>query len=350
MAGARAGGGPDVAAGHWLRNFSVVDRTADRYNGSWRQFSRYCPTTGRCALPASTDTELAYVGWLWRSHRVVAITVKPKLAAVRKRHLAAGHAHPCDHDAVREARAGFRRADLAYRPVVKVKRVPLPSTVAWQLAQTAMVALLARGRRLTALVTQFWWLHRAADISRVMLHEVDLRADGATHYMVPRQETDARAGMLARSLHPSPHAPDLPNLLLRRLVAADGAAGKPPSTRLFTTCAPDDASTVLTSWLRRALHRLGVVALVGTWYASHSLKSGGATSANAVGIPRSAIAELSATTERTLADSYISALAVPSDCNRFVFARLLPHQGVVAGLLHLFGTSPAPSLYCNPSV
>lgn len=268
---------------------------------------------------------LAYIGWLWRSNRVVAHTIKPKLAAVRKRHLAAGHANPCDHDAVREARAGFRRADLACRPVVKVKRVPLPSAVAWRLAQAAMVAPLARCRRLTALVTQFWWLRRAADISRVMLHEVDLRTDGTTHYMVPRHKTDARAGMLARSLPPSPHAPDLPHLLLRRLVAADRAAGKPPSARLFTSCAPDDAATMMTAWLRRALQQLGVVAPVGTCYASHSLKSGGATSANAAGIPRGAIAELSATTERTLADSYISALAVPSDCDRFFFARLLPH-------------------------
>jgi len=42
------------------------------------------------------------------------------------------------------------------------------------------------------------------------------------------------------------------------------------------------------------------------------LKSGGATTANSVGVPCGAIAELSATTKRTFAARYISALTRPS--------------------------------------
>jgi len=67
-----------------------------------------------------------------------------------------------------------------------------------------------------------------------------------------------------------------------------------------------------------------VTAPVGTIYASHSLKKGGATAANAAGVTRDAIAELANTTERTLAESYIPTLVVPSCYDRYFFGRLLP--------------------------
>ena len=67
-----------------------------------------------------------------------------------------------------------------------------------------------------------------------------------------------------------------------------------------------------------------VIPSVGTVYASHSLKSGGATAANAEGVNRGAISALSATTEPTLAESYISALRVASKYYWFSFGRLFP--------------------------
>jgi len=80
----------------------------------------------------------------------------------------------------------------------------------------------------------------------------------------------------------------------------------------------------MTAWLLHGLGRLGVRAPVGTCYSSHSLKKGGATAANAAGFGRGAISMLSNTSEPTLAESYISAVVVPSCYDRFFFGLLLP--------------------------
>ena len=168
-------------------------------------------------------------------------------------------------------------------------------------------------------------MRRAGDITRLTLADSDVRADGSAAYQVPRHNTEAARGLITRRMPPSVHeGVDLPFALLIRLVADFRAGGHRPSVRLFTTCAPSAASALVTAWLRSGLQRLRVTPSVGTVYASHSLKSGGATSANAAGVPWGAIAALSATTELTLAASYITALTVPSAYDRFFFARLLP--------------------------
>lgn len=207
--------------------------------------------------------------------------------------------------------------------------MPLSAQVVSDLARRALTAAPARRRRLTALVCQFWWLRRASDLARMTVGEVDARPDGTTHYVMPRHKTAAATVLIARSL-PAPRpqdAPaggqgDLPHVLLRRLL--DDLSRYPTASRLFTTCGEKQAAKLFCGWLLAELRLMGVVAPVGAFYASHSLKSGGATAANAAGVLRGAIAELSATTERTLAASYISALAPPTDFDGFFFARLLP--------------------------
>ena len=83
---------------------------------------------------------------------------------------------------------------------------------------------------------------------------------------------------------------------------------------------------------------------------SYSLNKGGATAANAAGISRAAIFELSNTSERTLAENYIFALIVPFCTDWFFSSRLHPVQaGRVAAVLqsawHL-----RLSLWSNPYV
>jgi len=149
--------------------------------------------SARCPPPrrrlTSTETLLAYVGCLWRGASVVALSLKPSLAAVRKRLLAADQPNPCDDDRVREAKAGFCRAGITYRPVIQLARVPLPAFVAWQLAALALRSPTVRRHQLTAVVLQFWWMRRAEDITRLTLGDDDVRADGTSAYQVPRHKT-----------------------------------------------------------------------------------------------------------------------------------------------------------------
>eukprot|EP00168_Porphyra_purpurea_P002330 TRINITY_DN1267_c0_g1_i3.p1 TRINITY_DN1267_c0_g1~~TRINITY_DN1267_c0_g1_i3.p1 ORF type:complete len:1085 (-),score=104.85 TRINITY_DN1267_c0_g1_i3:486-3740(-) len=325
LARATPGGGADGAAARFLRNWSVADATANRYDGHWRRFSVYCASRRVTALPASTSAVVEFIGSLWNANTVVAVTLKPILAAVRKHHLAAGYSNPCDAEPVREAKAGFRRAGLALRPQDTILRVALPSAVAWRLAMLSGYMPRTTRHLLTAVVAQFWRMRRAGDITRLRVKDVNLPADGRVCYQVKDHKTDAADGLLARTLPAAvDSAADVPRLLLVRLLADKRAAGCSPNARLFTRCTPDDASAVMKAWLRDGLQRLGVRAPVGTCYASHSLKKGGATSANAAGVPRGAISELAGTTEKTLAESYISALAVPSTYDRLFYGRLLP--------------------------
>lgn len=319
------GGGPDRAAARFLRNWSVADATADRYDGQWRAFAAYCHNRGVPPLPASISTIVDYIGREWNRGAIVAITLKPMLAAIRKRHLAAGFENPCDDDAVREAKAGFRRAGLALRRQHKPRRIPLPSAVTWRLALLATYSPRALRHRLTAVVAQFWWMRRAGDITRLRVQDLEFPADGRVCYQVLDHKTAAADGLLARSLPAAVDpATDVPRLLQKQLLEDKRSAGAPPTSRLFSRCAPEDARDTMTAWLRDGLARLGVQAPVGTSFSSHSLKRGGATSANAAGVGRGAIAEFANTSEQTLAASYISALAVPTCYDRYFLGRLLP--------------------------
>lgn len=325
LEGAEPRGGADAAAARWLRNWSIVDATASTYDGGWKRFKDYCSAHGRRSLPASTATVTAFLGHCWRQGTLVASSLKPVLAAIRKRHLAAGLVNPCDHEAVREAKSGYRRAGLALRPVTTTVRTPLPSHAAWKLARLASTSPPPLRRRLTALVMQFWWMRRAKDITRLTLEDVDPRPDGSVSYKILHHKTAARKGLITRTMPAGVDGvANLPYVLISRLVRERRAAGYAAASRLFTACEARAASGLLTKWLRDGLARVAVTPAVGTCYASHSLKSGGATSANAAGVTRGAIAELSVTTERTLAESYISALTVPSRFDWFFFARLLP--------------------------
>lgn len=101
---------------------------------------------------------------------------------------------------------------------------------------------------LTAVVLQFWWMRRAGDITRLCVKDVELPADGRTCYQVPDHKTAARDGLIARTLPPA-HAgvPDLPRQLLERLLADKRDASAAPNGRLFTRCAPSDASETMTA-------------------------------------------------------------------------------------------------------
>lgn len=351
MARAAPGGGADGAAARYLRVWSVRASTADRYDGQWAGFAAYCARRNVCALPATTTTVTRYIGWQWRRGAIVASSFKSMLAAVRKRHLGAGYRNPCDADAVREAKSGFKRAGLLLRPQTKPTRIPLPPRVAWQLALLASYSPPRLRRHLTAVVLQFWWMRRAGDITRLLFGDVELPADGRTCYQVPDHKTAPRDGLLARVLPPARvGAPDLPRQLLARLLADHHAADAPPTTRLFTRCTAKQASGVLTGWLRDGLARLGVAAPVGTSYASHSLKKCGATAAAAAGVGRAAIAELAGTTELTLAESYISALVVPSCYDRYFSGACWWRDRLGARLPVLLWVGIRGSPLCNPHV
>lgn len=278
-------------------------------------------------MPASASTVGRYVAYLWLQGTVQPSSARTYLAPVRKRHLAAGFPNPCASDLVAEALDGFTNAWLDTHGA-KPKRIALPAAAAWRLAQLAYASRDRLVRlRLTAVVSHFFMCRRAQDVLNLRAADVRLSLDGGLSFQITRSKTDAKRPGGERIAHSYPPSsfesvPDLPILLLRR-VLAEHALHRRPCDRLFPAPARD-AGAVLSGWLRAGLHMLGVVAPVGSVYASHSCRSGGCTALRTVGKGLDAVAQWAGMTIETLTKSYNDALVVPSLEAHFFFGRLLP--------------------------
>lgn len=288
---------------------------------------RFCAPGAYRALPASPSTVGRYVAWLWLGGTVQPSSVRTYLTPVRKRHLAAGFPNPCATDIVGEAIDGFTNAWLDQHGS-NPKRVALPASVVWRLAQLAFSAPDRLLRlRLTAVVAHFFMCRCAKDVLALKAADVRLAADGGLSFQITRSKTDAKrpgGERIAHSYPPSTFAsvPDLPVLLLRRALA-DHALHRRPCDRLFPASA-QDPGTILSGWLRAGLQLLDVSAPVGTVYASHSCRSGGCTALRTVGMGFGAVAQWASMSVETLIKSYNDALPVPTLEAHLFFGRLLP--------------------------
>jgi len=236
---------------------------------------------------------------------------------------------PCDDTRVREAKAGFSRAEVEYHLSRDPVRVPIRAPVAWALARRAFVATAERRRRQTALLCHVWWLRRGSNVALLAVGNVEPQADGTPHYVVLTQSTEAARALLAHS-QPAPRPQDArlggdlnpPHTVLRRLLG--DLARRAISTRLFTASKSTKAASLSSGWQLAQLQQMGGAAPVGTLFGSHSPRSGGPTATFASGVPRGATAELSGKTERTVAVSYIAELTLPTILNRLLIGPLLP--------------------------
>src|SRR5262245_17022266 len=79
----------------------------------WRDFTAWCETSGRTALPADAETLAGYLAWLASGRgtgRPPAITsIQVVLAALKLAHQTAGQPHQIDHAMVKEVWRGIRR-------------------------------------------------------------------------------------------------------------------------------------------------------------------------------------------------------------------------------------------------
>lgn len=112
------------------------DATAASYGAGWLRFCAFCARGRYRARPASPCTVGRYVAYLWLRGTVQPVSARTYLSPIRKRHLAAGFPNPCATDLVAEALDGFTNVWLD-RHGAKPKRVALPASVAWRLAQVA---------------------------------------------------------------------------------------------------------------------------------------------------------------------------------------------------------------------
>jgi len=101
-----------------------AEGTRRAYARCWRDFTAWCETNGRIALPADAETLAGYLAWLAAGKgtgRPPAITsMQVVLAALKLAHQSAGHAHHVDHAIVKETWAGIRRHIASQRTTRRV--------------------------------------------------------------------------------------------------------------------------------------------------------------------------------------------------------------------------------------
>lgn len=214
------------------------------------------------------------------------------LADIRKQHLAAWFKTPCDNVRVRKAKQVFRVAALYRQTSHKTRSLPLPSAVTSRMAGDSHASCdRARRRRPTAVVTQFWLLRRAGDVTVLRVCDMEVHPNGSMSYEVPRHKTEA-TGVGSRISHTMPAGTnagvDLPHVLQSRVLAHLPGARGGPTARLFTQCAKPAAAGTMTASLLERLRLLGVSRPVGRHCSSHSCRSGGAASERAAGCRRDA--------------------------------------------------------------
>jgi integrase len=102
---------PAAQALQWQREYtdmlenSRAKSTRRVYRSHWRHFEQFCEPHGREALPATSETVIAYV--LDCAGKCSTSTLSARLAAIAERHT--GYANPCADQRVRELLKGVRR-------------------------------------------------------------------------------------------------------------------------------------------------------------------------------------------------------------------------------------------------
>lgn len=282
---------PVTAALSALLAASVSDGTYRSYRSAWCQFADFCKQARLCALPASEDTVLRWIASLTaRSVPLAPQTVLSYISAVRFVH--ERHSHPFPpaasfarfHEGYRRLHENFLLRAATPRP----RRLPLPATTLQTLLRSAgglQPAPLSVLRAVAAIAIGFVTFARGSSLALLRAADVDLSVQTrvtckfrlvknrqpSTPLVIFFQARDKLSRLLLLVLRLwNQRRPNMPLWLQLPGEAAP---------------APARASDLVSSWLQAACEYADVQAPSDGFYASHSLRKGGASSAYRAGVP-----------------------------------------------------------------
>lgn len=292
-----------------LASTGLAPSTVGGYSDNWAAFVRFCTSHNLCPLPASEATCILYVAHLAEKGTVQPGSLQPYLSAVNRVHVDTGFVGPAAGSLLDSVRKGWeqRRADEPAN--LKPERRPLPAPIALQALQatTPLLAAFHSGEHMDASLFRallyvgfgFQLMARADTDAHLAIQDLVLipQRHGAVWRIVLRHEKGRRRNAVRRTL-------DLPRsgipaelslaldswtfIRLRAWAAAGVPPPRPDSARSFWRL-PGDAlsrssSDLCNGWLSTTLAHLGVSAPPGFVYNSHSLRSGAASAAAALGV------------------------------------------------------------------
>lgn len=280
---------------------------------------RYCECY---PLPTTPATVTCYLGAIYASGRVRGGSIRPYIAAIGSQHRRCGFSDPTKDPLVRAARQGYRSSDLARAGGPPTRSAPLPARCALRALQSALDSRSPERLQYWGLMALgFLLCSRPTSVRLLECEDVDIRSDCVTLQM--RQFKGGESGSIPRIAvripTPMNPTPDPISLLFRRLLEASS----PNEPRLF----PQATAGTMASGLSELVSR--EVPPRGTSYTPRSLRSGGMSAANAIGVPLPSIMRLSHhTCTQTVHRHYLDALLPACSAGRIFFQRFLPTTAV----------------------
>ena len=349
-----------------LLSFPLLSRaltpgTYASYGSKFVRFARFCMQRDICPLPASEAAILAYVVFLADEGVIGASSAQPYFTAINRVHEDAGLPAPARSSHwVSSARRSWQ---LHQRAVAALNhRMPIPASVVLQLLNVALSLPIDPAgvvhapehlrllRSFTVIVWDFLTFSRSQAGVQLLRQCVDWSADGnRLHYRPTSMKGKILAPDTAVSfeLHLDWFL-SVRVLLCRWWASADRAWARaaPPCTpatllgaqaaaaeeaRAFAFAlpgegAPDRPAQLLNSWMAAALQHAGIRPPAGVSWSSHSLRSGAASAARAVGVPEHIIAHRGgwAQDSSALRRRYIDPSIQPSPAAGMFFGWLVP--------------------------
>lgn len=257
--------------------------TMEKYEQHFSAFQRWCEAKDCSYLPALPITVGLYLAYRLETASTASV-VKGPLTAINYYHRAAGAPAPGECPMVQHV------VDAALRrfPAAANKKAPLPlsdlASICTKLAPPG--ATLADLMIATAAAVAFTGMLRYDDVKEIMVDSITLTADTLTFFLPKRKNDQYRTGT-SIILSAAPGRPYCPVTLTSRLLARAALSGHRPlfSTGVSPTSYGRDPLSY-SAYSTRLAAAFASVGLDKNKYSSHSLRSGGATTAANAGIPQ----------------------------------------------------------------
>lgn len=307
------------------------------YMSKFRAFLKYCSAHGRAPLPADPTTLVGYILWEQQRGALSPPSLSKYLSAVSSVHKIAGYEDPTKHFLVRLAVYGFRAWALEEAGgELALQRMPLPASFILQVCDIGLSTPDALLRvQCAGLVLGFLLFNRPGAAACMRHMDVAFTRHGMELQIVDFKlalRTGRERHAFTVPINCDSAVPDKPAALVRLVWDQHIAAGRRPEHMLFAdphlpppVRAFSLAARVTNVWLRRLLRLAPVPVPLGGIYQGHSLRSGAASEAYAIGVPLPMVSEMlgHASLETTMR-AYVKARWRSSPSAREVLGRFLP--------------------------
>ncbi|XP_035688735.1 uncharacterized protein LOC118424294 [Branchiostoma floridae] len=276
----------------WLPSVIIADRapnTIKKYVRSFRNWEGFASSKGLPSLPASGPHLALYLLKLLQTSRS-AFPLEAALFAVAWAHRISGHPSPHTHHLPSQVLQAAKR--ILATPVSK--KLPLTPCNIRQLCTTYVSPTMSIDtlQTLCLIVIGFAGFLRWDDLSQLRADDVSFCDGYAALFVEKRKNDQFREGhwiCIAAS-----YTTSCPVTLLKRFIQSSTSTGH---ARLFRRVATHNGVTFLrpepmsyTRAREKVLNLLSTIGLDSTKYGLHSLRSGGASTAAAMGVPDRLIA------------------------------------------------------------